>query len=49
MWARAVAANLTGPAAAVARRAISENALGGSSEVQPTHRHLWSRFVGRGG
>ena len=29
MWARAVAANLTGPAAAVARRAISENALGG--------------------
>ena len=29
MWARAVAANLTGPAAAVARRAISENVLGG--------------------
>ena len=29
MWARAVAANLTGPAAAVAQRAISENALGG--------------------
>ena len=29
MWARAVAANLTGPAAAVAWRAISENVLGG--------------------
>ena len=29
MWARAVAANLTGPAAVVAQRAISENALGG--------------------
>ena len=28
MWARAVAANLTGPAAAVAWRAISENVLG---------------------
>ena len=28
MWARAVAANLTGPAAAVAQRAISENVLG---------------------
>ena len=29
MWARVVAANLTGPAAAVAQRAISENVLGG--------------------
>ena len=29
MWARVVAANLTGPAAAVAWRAISENVLGG--------------------
>ena len=29
MWARAVAANLTGPATAVARRVISENVLGG--------------------
>ena len=28
MWARAVAANLTGPAAAVAQRAISENVSG---------------------
>ena len=31
MWARAVAANLTGPAAAVAQRAISENVSGGKA------------------
>ena len=31
MWARVVVANLTGPAAAVARRAIYENMSGGSS------------------
>ena len=31
MWARVVAANLTGPAAAVARRAISENVSGGKA------------------
>ena len=31
MWARVVAANLTGPAAAVAQRAISENVSGGKA------------------